>query len=427
MGSSNRELGVPAPRCEGEVVPSSAALGPLALPLLETLITTAPVGFALLDTDLRFVLVNRTLAELNGVPVEAHLGRTVREVLPALADDVEPLLRRVLDTGRALVDVEVETGETPRNPGRRRHWLVSYYPVPAPERERPYGLGLLVNDVTEHHEREEERARLLAAERTARAAAERAAERQMLLQRLTAQLGRAATIGEVAAVTISTVPAALGAEAAMVYRNDEGTFRLLAVTGLPESVVAGWETFTLEATAPAVDALRAGRSVLVGSRAERDRRYPFLAGTAVTQAAWANLPLRVGGRTVGLAAFGWAQPRTFTGEEAELLAAVASQCAAALDRARLLAAEQATRAAAETARARLAFLAQASDVLSGSLNEAETLDRLARLIAHDRADWCTVLLPDGRGHLVPRVCVHADPAKAALAAQVPSTGPFEIA
>ncbi|HMA46526.1 MAG TPA: GAF domain-containing SpoIIE family protein phosphatase, partial [Frankiaceae bacterium] len=57
----------------------------------------------------------------------------------------------------------------------------------------------------------------------------------------------------------------------------------------------------------------------------------------------------------------------------------------------------------------------------------ETLDRLARLIAQDRADWCAVLLPDGRGHLVPRVCVHADPAKAPLAAQVPSTGPFEIA
>ena len=47
-----------------------------------------PVGVALFDTELRFVRLNRRIAEFNGVPVEAHLGRTLREVIPRVADVV---------------------------------------------------------------------------------------------------------------------------------------------------------------------------------------------------------------------------------------------------------------------------------------------------------------------------------------------------
>lgn len=84
------------------------------LALFDALLLGAPVGLAFLDRDLRYVRVNEALAAQNGLPVAAHLGRTVAEVLPELAPDVEPLLRSVLDSGTPLVDREVETGPTPR-------------------------------------------------------------------------------------------------------------------------------------------------------------------------------------------------------------------------------------------------------------------------------------------------------------------------
>jgi PAS domain S-box-containing protein len=125
-----------------------------ALARLNLLMDTAPVGFGFWDTDLRYVLLNERLAEINGLPVAAHLGRTLREVLPRLAPTQEPLFRHVLETGQSLVDLEVK-GETPSAPGVQRHWLVSYYPVRDAD-GAILGLGGVVLDITDRKRAEEQ-------------------------------------------------------------------------------------------------------------------------------------------------------------------------------------------------------------------------------------------------------------------------------
>src|SRR5262249_5139920 len=42
---------------------------------LATIYDSAPVGLAFVDTQLRYVSINEYLAEFNGVPADAHLGR----------------------------------------------------------------------------------------------------------------------------------------------------------------------------------------------------------------------------------------------------------------------------------------------------------------------------------------------------------------
>jgi two-component system sensor histidine kinase/response regulator len=88
----------------------------------------ATAGLALLDKDMRYVQINGTLAEINGIPIERHLGRTVREVVPRLAPALEPVFRRVLTSGEPVLNFEV-TGETPSQPGIPRHWILSYFPI----------------------------------------------------------------------------------------------------------------------------------------------------------------------------------------------------------------------------------------------------------------------------------------------------------
>src|ERR1041384_1297425 len=51
-------------------------------------------GMAIVDTQLRYVQIDEALARLNGLPVEAHIGKTVHEVLPQLASVVEPIDRK---------------------------------------------------------------------------------------------------------------------------------------------------------------------------------------------------------------------------------------------------------------------------------------------------------------------------------------------
>jgi PAS domain S-box-containing protein len=121
---------------------------------LDSLFEHAPVGFAFFDRSLRFVRVNPPLAEMHGLPVEAHLGRTIADVLPALWRAVQPVLEAVLATGEAQTDLDV-SGPVSARPGLERHWLVSYYPVPGPD-GAAVGIGAVAVDITERKRRERE-------------------------------------------------------------------------------------------------------------------------------------------------------------------------------------------------------------------------------------------------------------------------------
>ena len=121
--------------------------------LLDALVQNAPIGIAFLDRDLRFQRLNQLIADMNGVALEAHLGKTARELLPDIPmDELEAAWREILATGRPMLDVTVE-GETPAAPGKRRSWLESWYPVRSGE--EVLGIGTLVREVTAEREAEE--------------------------------------------------------------------------------------------------------------------------------------------------------------------------------------------------------------------------------------------------------------------------------
>ncbi len=119
--------------------------------LLDTILEQAPVGLAFLDTDLRYFLINDSLAAVNGIPAEEHLGRDMREVSPEMERWAGRYFRRVLETGQPLVDVEI-TREA--SGGRRTSVLASYYPVRASDGQ-VLGVGCAVLDITERKEAEE--------------------------------------------------------------------------------------------------------------------------------------------------------------------------------------------------------------------------------------------------------------------------------
>ncbi len=113
---------------------------------LEQLYATAPVGLAFTDTDHRYVRINQRLAECNGWPVPHHIGRTVREILPEMADNLEPLLDLVILAGEPVVGLEV-SGVTAAHPGEEHHFLIHYYPVKNASGQ-VLGVSAVVQDIT---------------------------------------------------------------------------------------------------------------------------------------------------------------------------------------------------------------------------------------------------------------------------------------
>ncbi len=120
--------------------------------LLETLLIQAPIGFAYFDRDLRYVLINDRLAEINGIPVDSHLGKRIHELLPTVASQVEGIASTVLATGREVRDTET-TGETPALPGVARSWNTNWYPI-RNVRGAIDGLGVVVEETTQRKQSE---------------------------------------------------------------------------------------------------------------------------------------------------------------------------------------------------------------------------------------------------------------------------------
>lgn len=121
---------------------------------LDRLYQTSPAGLAFIDPALRFVRINQTLADLNGFPVEAHIGRNLRELFsPALVDRLEPVLRRVVNEGKAAMNVEME-GEVPGEPGSIRYLLANYYPLKRRDGS-VLGVNVVVQDITERKRTED--------------------------------------------------------------------------------------------------------------------------------------------------------------------------------------------------------------------------------------------------------------------------------
>ncbi len=113
----------------------------------ERLYAAAPVGLCYFDTDLRFLYINAWLARINGLSVEAHLGKTIGEVLKDVAAGVVPQLRHVLQTGEPIIEGTVEA-ETPAHPGESRHYMHNYYPDKGKD-GTVVGVNCVVQDITE--------------------------------------------------------------------------------------------------------------------------------------------------------------------------------------------------------------------------------------------------------------------------------------
>lgn len=153
---------------------------------IETIYQSAPIGLGVLDRDLRFVRVNQRLAEMNGLSVEAHLGRTIRDLLPNLADQAEAMLRPILATGKPLLNVEI-SGETPAQPGVQRAWVESFWPLK--DGDRMIGISVVCEEVTDRKRIEAERQQALAELRqTKDELAQRVAERTAELSEINADL-----------------------------------------------------------------------------------------------------------------------------------------------------------------------------------------------------------------------------------------------
>ncbi len=111
---------------------------------LQAVYDGAPVGLAFLDRNLRYMNLNRRLANMNGRPLEEHLGRTVAEMIPELYPQVEPYIRRAL-AGEAISGFEVTIPAS--GDSKEKTVLLTYEPA-RDEAGEVVGVSVALVDLT---------------------------------------------------------------------------------------------------------------------------------------------------------------------------------------------------------------------------------------------------------------------------------------
>ncbi len=110
--------------------------------LLDSLLSSVPVGLAILNPEFRYLRLNDAYAVLTGVPADRLVNRTLAETAPGLWPLVEPLLRRALEAGEATYDQLISENAVAAD-GRRRRWRASCFPLLSDNRVVGVGISLM--------------------------------------------------------------------------------------------------------------------------------------------------------------------------------------------------------------------------------------------------------------------------------------------
>jgi signal transduction histidine kinase len=327
--------------------------------------------FVLFDKDFRIVYhneANKAAMRAVGMNPDAAIGKMLLDAMPQIAGTIgERESRRAMEE-RVITE-----------------WEESYEPD-LRLRGRAFPLddgGLIVV------------ASNISAEWRAREDARVAAERAMRFEALTADFRKALRAEEVAQVALSQALDAFRAISGIVYLLDENArvLRATAHHGVASSDALPWNDVPLDSPRLIADAVRMREPFYLPTREVLLERYPIVREASAIQAeAWAAIPLVSEGRTLGGICLGFDSRPAFDTDQRTFIETFASQCAQALDRARLY-------QEAQLAEERLRILAHAADRLLVPLDLDVRLRRVLALMVPSFCDWGVIYLIEPGGAL----------------------------
>ncbi|WP_392672574.1 SpoIIE family protein phosphatase [Streptomyces sp. LN785] len=344
------------------------------LALSMRLVSQSPIGLGVMNTELRYVLVNPVLAGIDGPLADEQVGRAVSEAPPFRHEEsIESDMRRVLATGVPLLDRFV----VGRIPGDEQDhaWSVSFYRLEDPA-GRVLGLATSVVDVTEQHR--------------AAADAARARRRLALVADASVRIGTTLDLEQTArelaeicvpamadVVTVDVLDSVLHDQRSTTADTGPARFRALAVvsaypTKATQAVDPTGSLAQYDADRLITQCVNIRRAVLKADVTGQDLRHVarddncagLLAAAGVH--SYLAVPLIARGEVIGAVGLMRADnPRPFDDDDVVLVGELAARAAVCVDNARLF---QSQRHAALT--------------LQRSLLPQRPADRLGLQIAH---------------------------------------------
>jgi formate hydrogenlyase transcriptional activator len=295
--------------------------------LLTAYFSASKVGLCILDTDFRYLAINKTLAEINGIPAEEHLGKSVREVLGDLAEVVEPQFQHVLATGQPVLNLEISSMLPTRT--EAGHWKLHFVAIKNAE-GKVKQIGGVVVEITEQKKLEES---LRGVSETLR----QEKKRQQVMIEVTRVLGEKLDVRQVFPQVSAYLRRVLRQEYAALAVHDEKTGQLVRqAMDFPLRKGPLVDTETNSAKDPGGKAVRERASLIFS----RDEMQGFPAATTERLLAeglksLCCVPLLRPNGPLGVLVLGSTRADAFRTDDLDLVNQVAAQLAIALENTRV--------------------------------------------------------------------------------------------
>lgn len=295
--------------------------------LLSAYFNASRVGLGVLDREYRYVAINNTLAEMNGIPAAVHLGKSVREVLGDFAELVEPLFERVFRTGEPVLDIKISSIlPTRTEPG---HWIEHYFPIRGLDGTVKQ-LGLVIVEITEQRKLEDSLHDVSESLRQEK-------KRQQVMLDVGRVLAAKGDVRQAFPQISACLRRVLRQEYAALSLHDEKTGRLIRqALDFPLRMGQVEDREISTAVDPHGKALLKRRPLIL----TRDEMHEFRAGTtdhllAEGLKSLCCIPLLRPARPLGVLVLGSTRTDAFKTDDLTLLDQVAAQLAIALENARV--------------------------------------------------------------------------------------------
>ena len=114
---------------------------------LNAFFNQSPIGMVIYDAEGRHIKINETLTRTSGISAEAHIGKTMHDLLPTdIADNADSVRKKIMETGEAI-SWEL-SGIFPEASTKEQFLLNTFFPIPGPD-GKPVGVGGSVVDISE--------------------------------------------------------------------------------------------------------------------------------------------------------------------------------------------------------------------------------------------------------------------------------------